>query len=99
MIGRDSRYASTATAVFETVEGTRVLYLRRRFLPQPADVPSGRDYETLDTNERLDTIAVNTIGDPLAYWRVCDANGALDPLELLEETGGQLRVPTGYTIR
>ena len=99
MIERDSRYSTTETAVYETEEGTRVLYLRRRFLPQAMDVPSARDFETLDRRERLDTIAVATIGDPQAYWRVCDANGALNPFELLDETGGRLRVPTGYTIR
>ena len=99
MIGRDSRYAATQTAVYETEDGTRVLYLQRRFLPQPGDVPSARDFHTLDRDERLDTVAVAVIGDPQAYWRVCDANGALNPFDLLDETDGHLRVPTGQTIR
>jgi hypothetical protein len=99
MIGKDSRYASAGTAVLETSAGTRILYVRRRFLPQPNEVPSARVFEANDRVQRLDTVAHLAIDDPEAYWRICDANGALNPFELLEETRGRLRVPTGHTIR
>ena len=43
--------------------------------------------------ERIDLVAYRTLGDPLAYWRICDANNAMDPQELTEEPGFRLRVP------
>ena len=36
--------------------------------------------------------ATRTLGDPEAFWRVCDANDALNPGEL-EQAGRRLRVP------
>jgi hypothetical protein len=99
MIGRESRYANCGTDVYETADGTRVLYLRRRFLPAGEDVPSSRDFETIDRSMRLDTVAALTIGDAQQFWRVCDANDALNPFDLLAENEGRLRVPTGQTIR
>ena len=43
--------------------------------------------------DRLDLITARTLGDPEAFWRVCDANDALDPAELTSEAGRRLRVP------
>ena len=37
--------------------------------------------------------AARTLGDPLQFWRVCDANNAMNPPELTEEAGRALRVP------
>jgi hypothetical protein len=47
--------------------------------------------------DRLDLLANRVYGDPLAFWRICDANDALDPLEMLAEAAAdptrRLRVP------
>ena len=43
--------------------------------------------------DRLDLITARTLGDPEQFWRVCDANDAMDPRELTAETGRALRVP------
>lgn len=42
--------------------------------------------------DRLDLLAARYYGDPLAYWRIVDANPALTPDELLEP-GRALRIP------
>ena len=34
--------------------------------------------------DRLDLITARTLGDPEQFWRVCDANDALDPAELTD---------------
>jgi hypothetical protein len=99
MIARESRYAATSTSVHEAPDGTQVLYLQRRFLPQPDDVPTARIYSAKNREARLDTIAAAVIGEPQAYWRVCDVNGALNPFDLLAECGYHVRVPSGYTVR
>jgi hypothetical protein len=42
-------------------------------------------------------LANRAYGDPLAFWRICDANNALDPLEMMADAAGnparRLRVP------
>jgi hypothetical protein len=51
-------------------------------------------YHTVVSSEsgRLDNIAASELGDPELFWRMCDANGALDPAELTATVGRQLRV-------
>ena len=43
--------------------------------------------------ERLDVLAHRTLGDPLQYWRICDANDVMRPTELTDEPGRAVRVP------
>jgi hypothetical protein len=43
--------------------------------------------------DRLDLIAARTLGDSEQFWRVCDANDAMDPHELTAEPGRAVRVP------
>jgi hypothetical protein len=42
--------------------------------------------------DRLDNIAAKYLGDPEQFWRVCDANGAMLPDELIETIGRRLRI-------
>jgi hypothetical protein len=42
--------------------------------------------------ERLDNITARYLGDPLQFWRVCDANGAMNPSELTAVIGRRLRI-------
>ena len=48
---------------------------------------------TVIRGDRLDLIAARTLGDPEQFWRVCDANDAMNPVILTEEPGRTLRVP------
>ena len=41
--------------------------------------------------DRLDNLAAQVLGDPEQFWRLCDANGAMLPDELLE-IGRALRI-------
>jgi hypothetical protein len=43
--------------------------------------------------DRLDLITARTLGDPEHFWRVCDANNAMNPFDLTAEIGRRLRVP------
>ncbi|HVK65611.1 MAG TPA: LysM domain-containing protein [Polyangium sp.] len=86
-----SRYYNIETATFATTDGRMIAYKRRRFLPASgaalvlAEVTPG-------AGERLDLLTARTLGDPEAFWRICDANDTLSPFELtgLETT---LRIP------
>lgn len=86
-----SRYASLETATFTTREGETVAYVRRRFLPPGETLPLLAE-ASLQSGERLDLFAFRTLGDPLAFWRIADANNAINPFDL-EQDGTPLRVP------
>jgi len=86
-----SRYYDTPVKTLEAADGSNLVYLARRF------VPPGSRFATLTTHvvqagERLDLIAAAELGDPLAFWRICDANDAMRPEELTAEVGRRLRI-------
>jgi hypothetical protein len=87
-----SRYYALETATYAAPDGRVVAYKRRRFLPQGEGMPLLVEV-TVTGGDRLDLIAARTLGDPEQFWRVCDANDAMNPLDLTAELGRTLRVP------
>ena len=83
-----SRYANLELARIE-VNGEAVIYVRRRFVPQPEQFAAIGEH-TVVRGERLDHIAAHYFGDPELFWRICDANRALRPEELTETEGRRL---------
>ena len=92
MFDASSRYAAVETATLRDADGRVVAYVRRRFLPQGAGLPLLVEVDVAQ-GDRLDLITARTLGDPEAFWRICDANDALDPAELVRATGRRLHVP------
>ena len=93
MIDPNSRYATTPTAEHVTPLGETIVYLRRRFIdPASAHTPIARVVVT--EQDRLDLISARTIGDPLQYWSICDANEAMRPADLESPAGRVLWVGT-----
>ena len=37
--------------------------------------------------DRLDLLAAKYLGDPLIFWVICDANGAMRPADLVKTRG------------
>ena len=72
--------------------GRLLVYHARRFLPQGSLLPVAQEINVVE-GERLDLIAFRTLGDPEQYWRICDANDAMNPRELLSRVGRRLRIP------
>ncbi len=69
-----------------------IVYLRRRFVPPP-EAFSVLQEHTVVQGERLDTICRHAIsGDPEQFWRLCDANGAMRPEELIEAPGTKVTI-------
>jgi hypothetical protein len=77
-----SRYDAlpTATAVVpDDVGGTReVAYLLQRMPRDPRTATPLALHRVL-ADDRVDLLADRYLGDPRAWWRIGDANGALDP--------------------
>jgi hypothetical protein len=92
MFDPNSRYYVIETATVTTPDGRTVSYKRRRWLPRGSEMQVLAEV-TISQDERLDLIAARTLGDPEQFWRVCDANDALDPNELTSELGRVVRVP------
>lgn len=86
-----SRYYGVETAKLEVAEGETVVYLRRRFVPPPEQFELLQEHK-VKQKDRLDNITACYLGDPEAFWRICDANGAMRPDELIETIGRRLRI-------
>lgn len=86
-----SRYYGIDTATLETAEGKKIVYLRRRFVPPPDRFALLQEH-TITQGDRLDNLASQYLGDPEMFWRLCDANAAVDPDELTENIGRKLRI-------
>ena len=86
-----SRYSSVETATLEGADGETIVYVRRRFVPPPERFELLQEH-VVTQGERLDNITAQYLGDPEAFWRVCDANNAMRPDELTETVGRRLRI-------
>jgi hypothetical protein len=86
----ESRYHGLPTAQITRTDGVIITYLKRRFAPAPEEFVTRHLHRTLQ-GERLDQIAAVEIGDPEAFWMLCDANGSIWAEEL-EATGIRLRI-------
>jgi hypothetical protein len=86
-----SRYSTLETATITTAEGRAVAYKRRRFLPRGAEMPLLVEVTVVE-GDRLDLIAARVLGDPEQFWRICDANDAMNPPDLTARPGRALRV-------
>lgn len=92
MFEKNSRYYILETATFTTTDGKSILYKRRRFLPDSADLPLLTETK-VEQSDRLDLVTNRTIGDSEQFWRICDANDAMNPFELIAEPGKWLKAP------
>jgi hypothetical protein len=96
MFDHTSRYYSVETATLELPDGRVLSYVRRRFLPPGREMPLLAEVGVAP-GERIDLVSNRTLGDPLAFWRICDANDAMDPQEMLSEVASdpnrRLRIP------
>ena len=86
-----SRYHGLETDQWTRPDGRTVSYLRRRFVP-PTERFATLQEHVVGSGDRLDNLAARFLGDPEQYWRLCDANGAMRPDELVETPGSTLRI-------
>lgn len=86
-----SRYFSVETTTLEERDGKVMVYLKRRFVPQPERFALLQEH-VVRQGERLDNITAQYLDDPQQFWRVCDANRAMRPDELTETIGRWLRI-------
>jgi hypothetical protein len=90
LIAPTSRYARTATRTLVLADGREIVYLERRFIPGEERFETIREH-LVEDGDRLDNLAAAYLGDPEQFWRLADANGAMNPRELLVP-GSRLRI-------
>ena len=77
-----SPLANSASSTRTTApDGTTISYVQRRFLPQPGQLVQLQQHSVVQ-GDRLDVLALQYLGDPTLFWRICDANGAMRPEDL-----------------
>jgi hypothetical protein len=92
---RTSRYwdLEDATLIVTDPDGTEreVRYKRRRLIPA-ADGSATLVEHGVVEGDRLDNLTARYLGDPLQFWRVCDANTLLSPAEAIARVGRVIRI-------
>lgn len=89
----DSRYYGSGTLSYTAPNGQSFTYLVRRIVPQPgAPNYATVAQHTVKQGDRLDLLAAKYLGDPLIFWLICDANGAIRPNQLVETPGTILNI-------
>jgi hypothetical protein len=96
MFDPTSRYFTIEEAVIIITHphnDRKILYKRRRFIP-PSEALTILHEISVTAGERLDNITARTLGDPLQFWRICDANNnTRHPLELTSTPGRTIKIP------
>jgi hypothetical protein len=88
MFAKGSRYEKVPIATYKDPSQRAIAYVTTRYIgPTPAFI----GHQVTD-GERLDLIAHQYFRDPLRFWRICDANLATWPDEILV-VGAVIAVP------
>ena len=89
MFFKGSRYFNIPEEEIADGQGRPIRYKRVRFVTGA----TVRAEHTVAPDERLDHIAHRYYRDPERFWRICDANGALWPDDLVATPGTRLGIP------
>jgi nucleoid-associated protein YgaU len=87
-----SRYMGIGTATLDTPGGQPVIYMRRRFVPPASSLAPMQQHAVVQI-DRLDNLSAQYLGDPLLFWRIADANNAMNPPDLVVRQGRLLTIP------
>jgi nucleoid-associated protein YgaU len=94
MFDATSRYANIPQVITQirNTDGTSrtVAYVQRRIIP-PADDSLVVVEHAVTQGDRLDNITARYLGNPLLFWKVCDANNVGSP-EDLEVVGRVVKI-------
>lgn len=89
MFFRGSRYENVPTAEFSERTGRVIRYKRMRFIPAFESTLSQHVRE----GDRPDLLAYRVLADPESFWRLCDANRVMRPVDLTAVPGQRVCVP------
>jgi hypothetical protein len=91
MFFRGSRYEDVPEAEIGGPDGRTIRYKRQRFIPE---LESGRATRLVREGDRADLLAYAALGDPEAFWRLCDLNRTMRPVDLAAAPGTRIAIPS-----
>jgi hypothetical protein len=86
-----SRYYGLGIATLIDVQGRVIVYLERRLVPAPDRFALLMNHVVRE-GDRVDQLASTYMNDPEAFWRIADANAAMNPADLTATAGRELRI-------
>lgn len=89
MFFKGSRYADVSEHEITDTRGRIIPYKKVRFIPKTA----ARMGHSVNQGERLDHVAYRYYRNPERFWRICDANRAMWPDDLVAEAGETILIP------
>jgi hypothetical protein len=89
MFFRGSRYEHVAEAEIAGPNGRTIRYKLSRFVPEVGASLT----HLIQEGDRPDLAAFRAIGDPEHFWRLCDANLVIRPVDLTAIPGKRILVP------
>jgi len=89
MFFKGSRYANVGENQIADSKGREIRYKKIRFIPETRPQLA----HIVNQGERLDHIAHRCFRDAERFWRICDANLALWPDDLVAEAGRTILIP------
>ena len=95
MLDPDSRYADHPIDTLVSSDGREIRYIRKRTVPDPSRFRALAEVVIKD-EDRLDLICARTFGSPGVWWRIADANEAVDPVDLVATPGRRLKIPSPF---
>jgi hypothetical protein len=91
MFDQTSRYYKLKNLTYvnkrKKMDKQYITYKERRFLPSIQNEMTKLQDIAITAGDRLDNIAFRTAGNPELFWRICDANYAMHPIELTSNPG------------
>ena len=95
MFDSTSRYyqLNTSTINLTNSDGTTrtVRHVQRRIIP-PATSALTVIEHTVIQGDRIDNVTARYLGDPTAYWLICDANNVMLPNDLTDSPGRIIKI-------
>lgn len=91
MFDRRSRYYELEDLQYGEGGQRPVVFKSRRFLSRDETRPVLWEVE-VNANDRPDLLAARAVQQSELFWRICDANGVMDPFELTERSGRKIRI-------
>ena len=89
MFFKGSRYATVGENEITDSKGRTLRYKKIRFIPETKPQRG----HVVRQSDRLDLIAHRYYRDAERFWRICDANRALWPDDLVADVGRTILIP------
>ena len=87
-----SRYSESGVDAWDPGHGEPpVPFLKRRLCPQTNRFSLLYEVRVVE-GDRRDVLVAHHLGDAEVWWRLADANGAVDPRALTDTVGRRLRI-------